>query len=55
MNGLEKNGFFDCYSHLMTGYLGTVSFVEKVAALVPKMKNWYVHWLVERINVFFTT
>lgn len=39
LRGLEKNEFLACYTHLMTGYLGTTSFLEKVAALLLRMKR----------------
>jgi len=39
MEGLEKNDFLATYTHLMTGYLGTKTFIECVASIVSKMKQ----------------
>mmetsp|Transcript_11620 Transcript_11620/g.21300 ORF Transcript_11620/g.21300 Transcript_11620/m.21300 type:complete len:338 (+) Transcript_11620:60-1073(+) len=38
LQGLSKNELTQTYSHLMTGYLGTASFVNCVARLVSEMK-----------------
>uniref|UniRef100_A0A7S2TLQ6 pyridoxal kinase n=1 Tax=Lotharella oceanica TaxID=641309 RepID=A0A7S2TLQ6_9EUKA len=39
MEGLEKNDFLATYTHLMTGYLGKETFIERVSSIVLKMKE----------------
>lgn len=38
MNGLEINDL-DNFSHLLTGYVGSLSFLEQVYAIVTKLKK----------------
>lgn len=37
MNGLEENDL-DSFSHLLTGYVGSVSFLEQVYESIKKLK-----------------
>ncbi|XP_013117602.2 pyridoxal kinase [Stomoxys calcitrans] len=37
-DGLEKNGLLDCYSHLLTGYIGNGSFLRQVSKIVAKLR-----------------
>jgi len=39
LSGLERNGFLQQYTHVLTGYMSSVSFLEETAALVEKMKK----------------
>lgn len=36
--GLEKNGLLSGYTHLLTGYIGSVSFLRQVLELVGKLR-----------------
>lgn len=38
MAGLAENEL-DFYSHLLTGYVGSASFLKKIAQLVPSLKQ----------------
>jgi pyridoxal/pyridoxine/pyridoxamine kinase len=38
VQGLEANGFLPLYTHLLSGYVGTVSFLQQLVALVRKIK-----------------
>lgn len=38
-DGLERNGFLCQYSHVLTGYMSSVSFLEETATLIGKMKK----------------
>uniref|UniRef100_A0A1A9ZLZ6 Pyridoxal kinase n=1 Tax=Glossina pallidipes TaxID=7398 RepID=A0A1A9ZLZ6_GLOPL len=37
--GLESNNLLQCYSHLLTGYIGDVSFLRKIAEIVKKLRS----------------
>jgi pyridoxine kinase len=37
--GLEENGLFERYTHILTGYIGNVSMLESIAKIVKKLKR----------------
>lgn len=37
-SGLESNNLLKCYSHLLTGYIGNVSFLRQIAQIVKKLR-----------------
>lgn len=38
-DGILSNGFYPKYSHILTGYIASVSFMEKVYEVVTKLKE----------------
>jgi pyridoxine kinase len=36
-DGLTANGFLPSYSHVLTGYMGSISFVRRVATLIKQL------------------
>ena len=38
IEGLSENNL-DCYTHLLTGYVGSASFLRKVAQVVQRLKQ----------------
>lgn len=39
IHGLQSNGFLGSYSHLLTGYVGSVGALEQIAKLVESMRS----------------
>ena len=37
IDGLERNGLLEDYSHILTGYIGSLSFLESIASAVKKV------------------
>ena len=40
IEGLESNQLLPDYSHVLTGYIGSLSFLESIASAVSKVKWW---------------
>lgn len=49
MKGLEENDL-DSFSHLLTGYVGSVSFLEQVYETIKKLKEKNPNMLYGKIN-----
>eukprot|EP01052_Picozoa_sp_SAG31_P012169 SAG31_NODE_705_length_12695_cov_3.147007_7_plen_112_part_00 len=39
VEGLEKNALLDGYTHLLTGYIGSVSFLQMLLKVVGKLRE----------------
>ena len=40
VEGLESNQLLQDYSHVLTGYIGSLSFLQSIASAVSKVKWW---------------
>jgi pyridoxine kinase len=50
LEGLKMHGFLDEYSHLLTGYIGSESFLRRVVALVDEMRaSRSVSWVCDPV------
>jgi pyridoxine kinase len=39
IEGLDANHFTNHYTHLLTGYIGSVSFLQEISSLVPRLRQ----------------